>query len=451
MWHEGPAAPAGARAPAVSARDGGGPGGSSAGVLSGRWELNHFAYRKGLLHAEDVPLTAIADAVGTPTYVYSTATLLRHFRVVTEAFGEYPHLICYSVKANSNLAILRLLAEAGSGFDIVSGGELARVRRAGGDAGRTVFAGVGKTAEEMEQALQAGLLMFNVESAEELELLDAVGRRMGRRAPFALRVNPNVDARTHRYIATGLRTSKFGVPFEEAVALYARAKRMKGLRAVGLDCHIGSQMTKTAPVKEALSKVAELYVQLKAQGHPLAYLDIGGGLGITYTAETPPSPAVYARTALRAVKDTGATLIFEPGRVVVGNAGLLLTRVLYRKQTPHRRFVVVDAGMNDLLRPALYEAHHAFQPVIQRRGKPVEMDVVGPVCESTDVLARGRSLVPPRQGALYAVMSAGAYGMSMASTYNSRPRPAEVLVNGSAWRVVRERERIEDLWRGERA
>jgi diaminopimelate decarboxylase len=413
--------------------------------------MNHFAYRKGILHAEDVPLPAIADAVGSPTYVYSTATLTRHFRVVTEAFGEHPHLVCYSVKANSNLAILKLLAEAGSGFDIVSGGELARVRAAGGDAGKTVFAGVGKTVAEMEQGLQAGLLMFNVESAEELEVLDAVGQRLGRRAPFALRVNPNVDARTHKYISTGLKTSKFGVPFEEAVALYTRARKMKGLRAVGLDCHIGSQMTKTAPVKEALSKVAELYTQLKAQGHPLAYLDIGGGLGITYTAETPPSPEDYARTALKAVKDTGATVIFEPGRVVVGNAGLLLTRVLYRKQTPHRRFVVVDAGMNDLLRPALYEAHHAVQPVVQRRGKPVEVDVVGPVCESTDVLARQRPLVLPRAGELYALMSAGAYGMSMSSTYNSRPRPAEVLVDGAAWRVVRERERIEDLWRGERA
>ncbi len=413
--------------------------------------MNHFSYRKGILHAEEVPLPAIADAVGSPTYVYSTATLTRHFRVVTEAFGEHPHLVCYSVKANSNLAILRLLAEAGSGFDIVSGGELARVRQAGGDAAKTVFAGVGKTAEEMEQALQAGLLMFNVESAEELEVLDAVGQRLGRRAPFALRVNPNVDARTHKYISTGLKTSKFGVPFEEAVALYARAKKMKGLRAVGLDCHIGSQITKMAPMKEAFSKVAELYSALKEKGHPLAYLDIGGGLGITYTEETPPSPADFARTALGAVKATGATLIFEPGRVLVGNAGLLLTRVLYRKQTPHRRFVVVDAGMNDLMRPALYEAHHAIQPVTQRRGKPVEVDVVGPVCESTDVLARERPLVLPRAGDLWALMSAGAYGMSMASTYNSRPRPAEVLVDGAAWRVVRERERVEDLWRGERA
>ncbi|NPC86804.1 diaminopimelate decarboxylase, partial [Pyxidicoccus fallax] len=294
-------------------------------------------------------------------------------------------------------------------------------------------------------------LLFNEESAEELEALDAVGRRLGRRAPFALRVNPDVDARTHRYISTGLKTSKFGVPFEEAVALYARAKKMKGVRAAGLDCHIGSQLTQASPMRDALTKVAGLYRELKAQKHPLAYLDVGGGLGITYADETPPSPEEYARTVLAATKDTGAQLILEPGRALVGNAGVLLTRVLYRKKTPEKQFVVVDAGMNDLIRPALYEAHHGLQPLVKRRGKAVEVDVVGPVCESTDVLAKARPLVLPQPGELYAFMSAGAYGMSMASNYNSRPRPAEVMVDGEAWRVVRERERIEDLWRGERA
>ncbi|TSC32438.1 diaminopimelate decarboxylase [Corallococcus sp. Z5C101001] len=413
--------------------------------------MSAFAYRKGLLHAEEVPLSAIADAVGTPTYVYATAALAERFREVTEAFQGHPHLVCYSVKANSNLAILRLFAGLGSGFDIVSGGELARVKQAGGAPAKTVFAGVGKTPDEMAQALSQGLLLFNVESAEELEALDAVGRRLGKPAPFALRVNPDVDARTHRYIATGLKTSKFGVPFEEAVALYAKAKKWKGLKALGLDCHIGSQLTRTAPVKAALTKVADLYVTLKAKGHALEYLDVGGGLGITYSDETPPSAGEYARTVLGAVARTGATLLLEPGRSLVGNAGVLLTRVLYRKPTEARTFVVVDAGMNDLLRPALYEAHHALQPVVKRRGRDVEVDVVGPVCESTDVLARARPLVLPRQGDLYAFMSAGAYGMSMASTYNSRPRPAEVLVDGAAWRVVRERERVEDLWRGERA
>ncbi|RKG71556.1 diaminopimelate decarboxylase [Corallococcus terminator] len=413
--------------------------------------MTAFAYRKSSLHAEGVPLSAIADAVGTPTYVYSARALTERFREVTEAFAGHPHLICYSVKANSNLAILKLFTALGSGFDIVSGGELARVKQAGGDAGKTVFAGVGKTPDEMAQALSSGIRLFNVESAEELEALDAVGRRAGRRAPFALRVNPDVDARTHRYIATGLKTSKFGVPFEEAVALYAKAKKMKGVQALGLDCHIGSQLTRTAPMRAALTKVADLYVTLKAKGHALEYLDVGGGLGITYSDETPPSPQEYARTVLAAVKPTGATLLLEPGRSLVGNAGVLLTRVLYRKPTETRTFVVVDAGMNDLIRPALYEAHHALQPLVKRRGKDVQVDVVGPVCESTDVLAKGRSLVLPRQGELYAFMSAGAYGMSMASTYNSRPRPAEVLVDGEAWRVVRERERVEDLWRGERA
>ena len=413
--------------------------------------MSLFSWQKGVLYAEGVPLPAIADAAGTPTYVYSSATLTRHFRRVSEAFGATPHLICYSVKANSNLAILRLFSGLGGGFDIVSGGELARVKQSGGDASKTVFAGVGKTQEEMEAALAAGILLFNVESAEELDVLDAVGRRLGKRAAFALRVNPDVDARTHRYISTGLKTSKFGVPFEEAVALYARAKNLKGVRAAGLDCHIGSQLTQASPMRDALTKVAGLYSELKAKGHPLEYLDVGGGLGITYTDETPPSPEEYARTVLEATKGTGASLLLEPGRALVGNAGVLLTRVLYRKKTPAKHFVVVDAGMNDLLRPALYEAHHALQPLVKRRGKAVEVDVVGPVCESTDVLAKARPLVLPQAGELFAFMSAGAYGMSMASNYNSRPRPAEVMVDGEAWRVVRERERIEDLWRGERA
>ncbi|PTL83823.1 diaminopimelate decarboxylase [Vitiosangium sp. GDMCC 1.1324] len=412
--------------------------------------MNPFTYRKRVLHAEEVPLPAIAEAVGTPVYVYSATALRQNFRAVTEAFGSHPHQVCYAVKANSTLAVLKLLAQEGSGFDIVSGGELARVKAAGGEPGKTVFAGVGKTADEMAQALAAGILFFNVESPEELELLDAVGRAQGKRAPFALRVNPNVDARTHRHISTGLKTSKFGVPFEETVALYARAKRMKGVQAVGVDCHIGSQITRTAPFKAALTKMGELYKALKAKGHALQYLDIGGGLGITYTEEKPPSPAEYARTALSAAGDTGATLVFEPGRLLVGNAGVLVTRVLFRKKTSARQFVVVDAGMNDLMRPALYDAHHVLKPLVERRGQEVEVDVVGPVCESTDVLARQRKLVLPKQGELHALMSAGAYGMSMASNYNSRPRPAEVLVDGAAWRVVRERESVEDLWRGER-
>lgn len=412
--------------------------------------MSSFIYRRGVLHAEEVPLAAIAEAVGTPSYVYSKAALTRHFRAITEAFGPYPHLICYSVKANPNLAVLRHFTDAGCGFDIVSAGELARIGKVGGDARKAVFAGVGKTPDEMELALKAGILMFNVESAEELEMLNAVGRRVGQRAPFALRVNPAVDPRTHRYVATGLKTSKFGVPFEEAMALYTRARKLKGLKAVGVDCHIGSQLTSAVPMKEALTKVAGLYRALKEQKHPLEYLDIGGGLGITYVDETPPTPQEYADTVLGAVKNTGAHLIVEPGRALVGNAGVLLTRVLYRKRTPSKTFVVVDVGMNDLIRPALYDGRHGLQPLLKRRGRPIEVDVVGPVCESSDVLARGRQVVLPQQGDLFAVMSAGAYGMSMASTYNSRPRPAEVLVDGAAWRVVRERDPVEDLWRGER-
>jgi diaminopimelate decarboxylase len=415
--------------------------------------VNHFARVRGVLHAEGVPLTRIAEEVGTPTYVYARATLERHYAVVTEAFQSLcaPHLVCYSVKANSNLGVLDVFARLGSGFDIVSGGELLRVRAAGGDVRRVVFSGVGKTRAELEAAHAAGILLFNVESAEELEALDAVGRAAGRPAPFALRVNPEVDARTHPYIATGLKTSKFGVPFREAVALYARARKMKGLRALGVDCHIGSQLTDAAPVTQALTRVSELYLQLKAAGHPLSYLDVGGGLGITYSDERPPSPDAYARRVVKATAATGATLVMEPGRVLVGNAGLLLTRVTYRKRTPARNFVILDAGMNDLLRPALYGAHHGLEPVVQRRGgSPVRVDVVGPVCESTDVLAKGRRMALPRQGELFVLRSAGAYGMSMASRYNGRALPAEVLVDGDRYTVVRAREALEELWRGER-
>jgi diaminopimelate decarboxylase len=414
--------------------------------------VNHFAYRRRVLHAEDVPLPRIALEVGTPTYVYAQATLERHFRVMTQAFAGQRHLLCYSVKANSNLAVLRLFAKLGSGFDIVSHGELLRVTRATyGAAERVVFSGVGKTEDEMSAALAANILLFNVESGEELAALDRVGRKMGRRAPFAVRVNPNVDAGTHRYISTGLKSSKFGVPFAEARALYRKSRRMKGVLARGLDCHIGSQLTDARPVAQALEKVAALYRSLRAEGFALEYLDVGGGLGITYRDERPPSVESYARVATEAVRGTGATLILEPGRVLVGNAGILLTRVLYRKKTPHKRFLVVDAGMNDLIRPALYDAHHELLPVNRRAGRAERMDVVGPVCESSDAFARDRRLVAPKPGEWLAVMSAGAYGMTMASNYNSRLRPAEVLVSGGRYRVVRTRETMPDLWRGESA
>lgn len=411
--------------------------------------MNHFAPKGGALHCEGVPLSRIADEVGTPTYVYSTATLTRHLGVVQQAFASRPTLVCYSVKASSNLAILKLLARHGAGFDIVSGGELERVQRVGGDVRKVVFAGVGKTEAEMVAAVRAGILLFNVESAEELEALDRVGRRLGVQAPFALRVNPDVDAKTHRYIATGLKTSKFGVPVEEAVALYGKAARMKGLLARGLDCHIGSQLTDTRPVRQAMARVGEVFKALRAKGLPLSHLDVGGGLGVTYTTETPPGVADYAKAVLEPLAGLDATLVLEPGRVLVANAGVLLTRVLYRKKTPAKHFVIVDAGMNDLLRPALYEAHHELKPVAPRKGKKATVDVVGPVCESSDVLGHERALPPLQQGDLLAVMTAGAYGMSMSSSYNSRPRPAEVLVDGEGFRVVRTRETVTDLMRGE--
>lgn len=411
--------------------------------------MNHFESKRGVLFAEDVSLARIADEVGTPAYVYSTATLERHAQVVNDAFASVPHVVCYSVKANSTLAVLKLFAQRGFGFDIVSRGELSRALKAGADPRQIVFSGVGKREDEMVEALRAGILMFNVESAEELELLDAVGRKAKKPAPFSLRVNPDVDAKTHRYIATGLKSSKFGVPFEEAVALYRKSKKMKGLRAVGVDCHIGSQLTDARPVKQAISKVAGLYRQLKAEGFPLTHLDVGGGLGVTYTSEQPPKVAEYASAVLSAIDGLEATLVLEPGRVLVANAGVLLTRVLYRKNTEAKRFVIVDAGMNDLMRPALYEAHHDIVAVAPRRGTKATVEIVGPVCESTDVLGKAREFGPLEQGDLLAIKTAGAYGMSMANTYNSRQRPAEVLVDGDSYRVVRKRETLEDLWKGE--
>ncbi|MBL8950207.1 MAG: diaminopimelate decarboxylase [Myxococcaceae bacterium] len=406
--------------------------------------MNHFSLEKGELYADGVPLERIAQQVGTPTYVYAGATLDRHVRVLHEAFGRERRLICYSVKANSNLSLLERFAKAGAGFDIVSGGELQRVLKAGGSPQKVVFAGVGKTRDEMVAALKAGILMFNVESAEELKALDAVGQELGVRAPFALRVNPDVVAQTHRHISTS-KASKFGIDFKEARALYAESKVWRGVKAVGLDFHIGSQLTKLAPVKHALAKVAKLYRELGAAGLHLTHLDVGGGIGIRYENESTPTLQQWAKAVLEPLKGLDATLVLEPGRVIVGNASVLLTRVLYRK----KQFIIVDAGMNDLIRPALYEAHHEIVPVRPRRGAKRAVDVVGPVCESADVLGKKRRLPPLEQGDLLAVMSAGAYGMSMSSNYNSRPRAAEVLVDGDGYRVIRERERIEELWRNE--
>jgi diaminopimelate decarboxylase len=412
--------------------------------------MNHFTYRAGELCAEDVPLEKIAAEVGTPCYVYSSATLRRHYHVFDEAFAAAPHLVCYSVKANSNLAVLRLFAREGCGFDIVSGGELFRARRAGADPRTIVFSGIGKTRDEMAYALREGILAFNVESAAELDLLDEVAAAVGRKAPVSLRVNPDVDPKTHPYISTGMKKSKFGIDIRSAVEQYERARSLPHLEVVGVDCHIGSQLTDVAPFRDALARVRGLILDLRARGFDVRYLDFGGGLGITYENEEPPSPKDYAEALLRdGIEKLGVKLLLEPGRVLVGNAGILLTRVLFLKDTETKKFVIVDGAMNDLIRPSLYGAFQRIDPVRQFTRDSTVVDVVGPVCESGDFLAKDRELPAVRPGELLAVRSAGAYGFVMASNYNTRPRAAEVLVDGSVYHVVRARETLEDLVRGE--
>ena len=409
-----------------------------------------YTYLRGELHVEGVPFTEIAARHGTPCYVYSETALRSAFQAFDSAFASRDHLVCYAVKANSNLSILRLFAELGSGFDIVSGGELARVLAAGGRADRIVFSGVGKSEAEIRAALEAGILCFNVESAAELDRLSRVAADMKRVAPVSLRVNPDVDAKTHPYISTGLKENKFGIPFGEAYDLYQRAARAPGLKVEGIDCHIGSQLTEIAPFEAALEKVLGLVDRLAASGIALHHIGVGGGLGIRYRDETPPPVADYANALLRLIGDRKARLLLEPGRLLVGEAGVLLTRVEYLKKGEDRNFAVVDAAMNDLMRPALYEAWHDLKPVReQQETAGSTYDVVGPVCETADCLARGRTL-DLRDGDLVAIMCAGAYGMSMASNYNSRPRPAEVMVAGETMRVVRARESLEDLLRNER-
>ncbi len=415
--------------------------------------MDHFTYRDGRLHAESVSLEAVAAAHGTPCYVYSRATLERHWRAFAEVFSGGDrggdHLICYAVKANANLAVLNVLARLGSGFDIVSGGELERVLRAGGDPRRVVFSGVGKREEEIRAALEAGIHCFNVESLSELHRIERVAAALGRRAPVSLRVNPDVDARTHPYIATGLRENKFGIDFQEAPAVYAEAAALPHVEVVGLDCHIGSQLTELAPFVDALDRLLELVDALRAQGIALRHLDLGGGLGIRYRDESPPDPARYARALLERVAGRGLRLIVEPGRAIAGNAGVLLTRVEYLKHGAARDFAIVDAGMNDLLRPALYDAWQEIVPVVPRRDQaPRRYDVVGPVCETGDFLGKDRELAL-REGDLLAVRSAGAYGFVMSSNYNSRPRAAEVMVDGDRMYLVRRREAIADLYAGE--
>lgn len=412
--------------------------------------MNDFRYRNGRLYCEDVPLEKIASAVGTPFYVYSHATLKRHFRVFDGAFSGLPHLTCFAVKSNSNIAILRLFIEEGGGVDIVSGGELYRALKAGVDPEKVVYSGVGKKAEEIEFALEAGILMFNVESGQELDAIAACAKRTGKRAGVALRINPDVDAETHPHISTGLKENKFGIDIEKSLEAYRRARTLENIDVIGVSCHIGSQVTKTSPFVDALKRLKKLLGRLEEEGFVIRYLDLGGGLGITYKDETPPEPAEYAAALMAFARDLPYTLIFEPGRVLVGNAGALVTKVLYRKNTDEKDFVIVDAGMNDLIRPSLYDSYHRILPVAERERVEIVADVVGPICESGDYLAKNRKLPGVGQGELIAVMSAGAYGFSMSSNYNSRPRVAEVLVRDDLFYVIRERETYEDLVRGER-
>ncbi len=410
-----------------------------------------YEYRDHSLFCEDVPLSEIASEVGTPCYVYSAGSIREKFEAYREAFGATPHRICYAVKANFNLSVLALLARAGAGFDIVSGGELFRVLRAGGDPATVVFSGVGKTAEEIDYALEAGIHSFNCESEAELALLDALAARRGLVARAAIRVNPDVDPATHPYIATGLKEHKFGIDMADAVGVYERAASLGHVRLEGLSCHIGSQLLDTDPLIEAVDRMLELASRLRARGVVLTHVDFGGGLGIAYRPEErAPDVRAFIRLLSEKVAGTGLEVIIEPGRSIVGEAGVLLTRVLYRKRTGRKEFVIVDASMSDLIRPALYQSHHEIIPLrrVPALGEVVA-DVVGPVCETGDFLARDRRMANVMPGDLLAVCSAGAYGFVLASNYNARPRPAEVLVEGDRWRVVRARETYEDLIRAE--
>ena len=414
--------------------------------------MGAFEYHDDRLTVEGVPLAAIAEAAGTPVYVYARSAFTGALAELDAAFAGRRRLICYSVKTCANLSLLKLVAEGGFGADVVSGGELFKALKAGLAPGRVVFSGVGKTEREMAEALAAGIMMFNVESAAELEVLSRVAGQSGRRAPMALRVNPDVDPQTHPYVATGLKSSKFGVPHDAALALYLRAAADPHLRVVGIDCHIGSQLTSTAPFAAAAERLRALALELGRAGIGLEYLDLGGGLGICYNDEEPPTAAAYA-DALRPVLDSlpDLTVVLEPGRRVAGPSGALVVKVLYTKSNGPRRFVVVDGAMNDLIRPSLYEAYHAIRPAVRSEGPAEVVDVVGPICESGDFLARERRLPAVAPGDILAVMDAGAYGFSMSSNYNARPRAAEVLAENGAFRIIKLRETYDDLIRGETA
>ena len=411
--------------------------------------MHDFHYMDNELWCEEVSILRIAGEIGTPFYLYSYRTMKNHFKVFDGAFAGIPHLVCFSAKSNANIAILKIFICEGSGVDIVSGGELYRALQAGVDPGKVVYSGVGKRIDEIEYALKSGILLFNVESSQELEVINDCAGRLGKKAGIALRVNPDVDPRTHPHIATGLRENKFGISMERSREEHRRAQKLPHLDIKGISCHIGSQVTETSPFANTLDRLRRVIQTLQEDGIEIRYLDLGGGLGITYDRETPPHPSEYARAIIEASADMDYTFIFEPGRVIVGNAGILVTTVLYTKATEDKNFVIVDAGMNDLLRPALYDSYHHIQPVIQRGRRDIIADVVGPICESSDYLARGRSIPELERGELMAIMSAGAYGFTMSSNYNARPRIPEVLVRDNRFYVIRKREEYADLIRGE--
>jgi diaminopimelate decarboxylase len=412
--------------------------------------MNHFQYKGNELYAEDVRLADIVEKAGSPVYVYSHATLTRHFKAFDDAFAGAPHTICYSVKANSTQSVLKTFISLGGGVDIVSGGELYRALKAGVDPQKVVYSGVGKKDDEIEYALNTGILMFNVESEQELTRISEIASRTGKRAGIAIRVNPDVDPGTHPYITTGLKNAKFGITIERALAEYSRATTLPGVDVIGIDMHIGSQLTKVNPFVDSIDKLKAMIATLRSQGIDLKYFDCGGGLGIQYNAEEPPLPADYGKEIVAATKDLGMHLVFEPGRNLVGNAGILVSKCLFTKARDEKNFIMIDAGMNDLARPALYDSYHGVQAVRKDQDGMIVADIVGPICESGDFLVKGREVPMFKQGDLVAFMSAGAYGFAMSSTYNSRPRVAEVMVKGDKFEVVRERETVEDLIKGER-
>lgn len=411
--------------------------------------MHHFQYRNKEMYCEDVPIQAIARQVGTPFYLYSHATLTRHFKTFNDAFEGLDRLVCFSAKANTSMAVLKLLANLGSGLDIVSGGELYRGLEAGFSPDHIVYSGVGKRVDEIDFALETGILMFNIESLEELELIQLRAAALHKKAFISIRVNPDVDPKTHPYISTGLKKNKFGIDTESALSAYQSASRMSHISVVGIDCHIGSQITEIQPFEEALKSLKSLIQQLGTMGIDIRYLDMGGGLGITYREESPPQPAEYARAISNVLGDLKIQLILEPGRVIVGNAGILVTQVLYRKKGLVKEFVIADAAMNDLMRPILYNAYHEALPVVQSQGEPFTADIVGPICETGDFLAQDRQMAPVQSGELLALMSAGAYGFVMSSNYCSRLRAAEVMVKGDKFAVIKDRETYADLIAGE--